>query len=177
MVNMGIHRILCEFPFFALVSKISHAGVFCFRFEGFVQLTLYLGADVHLGEFVWVCFGIDSVGQEDVNQTAVGVYPNHGACEAGVAVAVLRGFVAGAAPVAVDEGFVEAQTSSATQGDVVALVEYFDGFGFEVTFTVVGAAIEQHLQDFGKVVGGAEESSMAGESAHSVGVFVMDNTT
>ena len=74
------------------------------------------------------------------------------------------------------QGLVEAQSATAAQHGVVALVEHVDGLGFEIAFAFVHAAVKQHLQYLGYVVGGAEHPCMAGDAAHGVGVLVVHHT-
>ena len=56
---------------------------------------------------------MDPIGEEDVNEPAFGVDPDHGAGETGMAVAALGCLEAGGAGCAADERFVEAEAAAA----------------------------------------------------------------
>ena len=57
----------------------------------------------------------------------------------------------------------------------MALVEHGNGFSLEVAFAFVNASVEEHLEYFGEVVGSAEKACVAGDTAHGIGVGVVNH--
>ena len=139
-----------------------------------VEEGLDVGADVHAGELVVGRGGVGAVGEEDVDKVVVGVDPEHGAGETGVAEGVLRGLRTGLSVLGgVEELFIEAEGATVALLGEVACVEGVDGFLLEVALAVIDAAVEEHLHEFGHLAGGGEEACVAADAAEGIGIGVV----
>src|SRR5271156_305290 len=116
--------------------------------------------------------GVDTIGEEDYEELAVGIDPDAGAGEAGVTEAVCGKIMAAAAAFGGDG---PAQGTRAA-GKFLRLGELGYRGALEDAMVGVGAAVEEHLGEGGQVGRGAEEASVAGNAAEDVGVFVVHFT-
>ena len=141
-----------------------------------IKLTLNLGTYIHAGQLVGFGVRIDTVGEEYIKHVVLGVDPHHGTGETCVAVALLRGFIAGTSSGAFQKRFVEAECPPTALFLVVSCVKEVNGLSLEIATAIIGATVEQHLQDSGQVVGSTEKSSMPRYTPHGIGILVVHNT-
>jgi len=147
-----------------------HIGLFA---DGFVDEGLDVAAGADAAKVGIVARGAHPIAQEDVEHVVLGIYPEAGARESGVAIGLGGGLGTGVAGVRISHnGFVEAQAAM-TIGALLRR-EGLDGRGFQQAHAAVGAAVEPHLEEFGQVVGVAEQAGIALHTAREGCQLVVD---
>ena len=95
--------------------------------KGLIDKLLDVGADVEIGQLVGAGGGVDTVGEEEVDEVVAWVDPGHDAGEACVAEALLAGHRGYVGAASVDEGLVEAQGATVAFVGEMTAVEGVEG--------------------------------------------------
>ena len=142
-----------------------------------IDSALNLSTDIHLSQEISLGTRVNPIGEKNINEVEIGIYPRHGARETRVAKGILGSLWASlSGSGGIEELFVESQRAAIADSGKVSLSEEIDSSFLEVSVALVFSSIKEHLHNFGHLTGSREETGMTTDTSHSVSVRIMDLT-